>query len=649
MAQAVAPAMSRSSWRQDEWRYFGRKSQPMCGIAGAIGDFGERTANDIVQSMTSALAHRGPDDRGFHSWTNGVNVVSLGHTRLSILDLSAAGQQPMTEQSGRYWTVFNGEIYNYLELRKLLDPDGRLFRTSTDTEVILHGYDRWSEESFRLFRGMFAFALFDKQRQTVHLARDPLGIKPLYYYISGERLLFASEVQALLASGHVPRKINREALSSFLSSGSFGASDAAISGVKLLQPGEMLIVKLSGKTLEWSVSRYEKEISVEEEGSPSDRNGGTGHMLQLLEQSVKCHLVADVPVGLFLSGGIDSTAILHLMRQAGCNALKTFTVTFPERNFSESAFARRVARRYDAEHSELQLAESDLISELPAALAAMDQPTMDGINTFIIAKAVRSAGVKVALSGLGSDELFAGYPSFRRARWARLAAKVPKSVRRTFAVAGRTVRSGPGYDKFWDLLGTDCTPQSAYRISRQLFEPTEIARILPGTPHSVECKQLRFSGDEINEMSRLETRGYMTNLLLRDTDFMSMASSLEVRVPFIDKVVVRHALQLPGNWKIAQSIPKPLLLEAMRGAVPEYVWNRRKMGFVFPFDTWMRSTLRENMEQTFGSRKTADAIGIDHRSLSVVWRRFLDGSVRWSKPWSLYVLLRWCERHGVSS
>jgi asparagine synthase (glutamine-hydrolysing) len=620
----------------------------MCGIAGAIGRFGSE-GGAVVQSMVSALAHRGPDDSGTHTWTVGSNVVALGHTRLSILDLSSAGHQPMFVHSGRYWIVFNGEIYNFQELRKLLDPQDVLFHSASDTEAILHAYHRWSNEAFRTFRGMFAFALVDRDQHKVHLVRDPFGIKPLYYHVTGDRLLFASEVNALLSSGAVPRRIDENGIRHFLDCGWVGNSATLISGVQMLQPGHMLTVDISpAKSMTWDVTRYERESDVSDNLTKSDSNESTAHMLHLLEQSVKYHLVSDVPVGLFLSGGIDSTALLHLMHQSGCIIPKTFTVVFAEKDFTEGEFARQVANHYDTEHREIDLSESDLLPQLPAALAAMDQPTMDGVNTYVIARAVRSAGVKVALSGLGADELFAGYPSFRRARWAQLIAKVPLSLRATMANGGRALLRGAGFLKLWDLVASDCTAEAAYRISRRLFASPEIDTLVSGRTPVRELAPALFFADPINEVSRLEMDGYMTGLLLRDTDFMSMASSLEVRVPFIDKAVVRHALQMPGGWKLAGNRPKPLLLESMRGAIPDYVWNRKKMGFVFPFDKWMRSALRHQVEETLTDKRLAEAVGLESKAVHQVWRRFLAGSVRWSQPWSLFVLLRWCERQRVS-
>jgi asparagine synthase (glutamine-hydrolysing) len=366
----------------------------------------------------------------------------------------------------------------------------------------------------------------------------------------------------------------------------------------------------------------------------------------LLEQSVKSHLISDAPVGLFLSGGIDSTAILDLMSRAGSRSLKTFTVVFREEAFNEARYAKQVAERYGADHQELELSESDLLAQMPAALAAMDQPTMDGINTFTIAKVVRSAGIKVALSGLGGDELFAGYPSHRRARLASRAAWVPRPVRSAFAAAGRKLLRGPHFNKLWDLASSDCTPAAAYRISRRLFEAGEIAALAPGWRTPSEARS-GFSGDAVNEISRLEMSGYMTDLLLRDTDFMSMANSLEVRVPFLDKALVRHVMGLSGDWKLRRSVPKCLLLDAMRGSIPEYVWRRRKMGFTLPFDRWMRGAFRPQIEETFHDRRQAEAAGLSTSALTEVWRSFLKGDVRWSQPWSLFVLLRWCERHGA--
>jgi asparagine synthase (glutamine-hydrolysing) len=618
----------------------------MCGIAGVVGKVSKPEAEGIAQLMVSALKHRGPNDQGVLSVAAIANTVALGNTRLSILDLSEAGHQPMTDDSERYTIVFNGEIYNFPELRKLLDASNHLFRSSSDTEAVLLAFRRWSVKAFGMLRGMFALAILDRLEQVLYLVRDPLGIKPLYYYAEDNCFLFASEVRALLATGRVPRRIHSPAIDHFLHYGWVGESETLIAGVKLLQPGQMLAVDFSGEQLSWSTSAFEHEACLEPIRVEPERNESIAHLRHLLEESVKSHLLSDVPVGLFLSGGLDSTALLHLMSRAGDRA-NTFTIVFPESDFSEGYFARRVAQQYGADHHEIELTESGLLSEMPYALSAMDQPTMDGINSFVVSKAVSDSGTKVALSGLGGDELFAGYPSFRRARLARTIAAVPSGIRDTFAAICRMVLASPRLEKHWDLLSSDCTPASVYELSRRLFSRDVAGALLPDSPRHETLTSSTPSGDEINDISQLETRGYMTNLLLRDTDFMSMANSLEVRVPFVDKVVIRYANRMSGDWKL-QNRPKAMLREVMRGELPDYVWNRRKMGFVLPFTRWMRMSLRKTIEDTFRNQPLIQSVGLSQEAVLDVWNGFLRGQIRWSHPWSLFVLLLWCERYQVS-
>jgi len=597
--------------------------------------------------MVEALEHRGPDGHGARAWAFGPATVCLGHTRLSIIDLSPAGRQPMTEKSGRYWITFNGEIYNYRELHKILDAGDGCFASATDTEVILQAYARWSVEAFGLLRGMFAFGLLDTSARRVILVRDPLGIKPLYYAMRNGSLWFASEVQALLATGKVDRRLDLDGVGQYLGQG--WSTSCAISDVKTLPPGHMLTGDFSTGAFRWSLSRYSEELSPPAPSAKPERNESTAHLLHLLGQSMKCHLVADVPVGLFLSGGIDSSALLHLMRREGCGTPRTFTVVFPESKFSEREYAGRIAAQYETDHTEVELAESDILALLPDAFASMDQPTMDGINTYVISRAVSSTGIKVALSGLGGDELFAGYPSFRRARLAKLAGRTPQTLRAALSRIGRLVSPGSPAEKVWDLLGSDCTPFSAYTVSRRLFSPQEAAQLMPDYPPAPKIPNTQYCGDEINEVSRLELRGYMSDLLLRDTDFMSMASSLEVRVPFVDNVIVGHVLGLPGSWKLSRVMPKPLLVEAMRGALPDYIWDRPKMGFVFPFHHWMRSHLRAEVQSILLDGRLARNAGLNPPAVRKVWEGFLNGRLRWTKPWSLYVLLRWLESRQIAA
>ncbi len=620
----------------------------MCGIAGVVGAFKNGEEQSALGSMIRSLNHRGPDDRGSIQFRFGDNVVAFGHTRLSILDLTSAGHQPMTDQSGHCCVTFNGEIYNFQELRKTLDCCCSTFKTGTDTEVILRGYARNGAQSFNALRGMFALGLLDRKNQKVLLARDPLGIKPLYYYLKNGRLSFASEVRALLASGQVPAKITPEGMAHYLAHGWVGKSGTLIAGVEMLLPGQMLEVDVSGGEIQCTKSIFAEPRQHVERRSAESRSESAVHLHHILEESVRSHLVSDVPVGLFLSGGIDSAVLLHLMSQVGQQAAKTFTVVFPDRELDEGLIARQVAKIYGAEHQEIPLTDSELLGGMPSALAAIDQPTMDGINSYFVSEAVRNAGVKVALSGVGADELFGGYPSFRRALKAARIAVVPRSVRSMIATGGRRVLGSDRQQKFWDLLSSECSPLDTYRASHRHFRVEEIERLFGSLAGSEEYIGAVTTADPVNAVSRMELDGYMTDLLLRDTDFMSMSKGLEVRVPFVDKEVERYVLGLPGSWKINSARPKGLLLDALGGAIPEYVWNRPKMGFTLPFDRWMKTSLRGQIEEVFGTDRLIEGIGLSPSAVRQVWDRFLQGGTYWSRPWSLFILLKWCGRYGVT-
>ena len=352
----------------------------------------------VSARMTSHLAHRGPDDKGISSVScNGGHLV-LGHTRLAILDLTQAGHQPMFDPGTGNWITFNGEIYNYRELRARLSDQDRPWVSETDTEVILRAYSKWGLECLQHLRGMFAFAIWDRQRQVLILARDRLGIKPLYYYSHEGLFLFSSEVRSLLASGLVPRELDPVALHEYLAYQSVPAPRTMVKDVKALLPGTWMEVGVDGETRAqpyWDLLK-DRDSEATEASLPEGRK----RVEQLLQDSIALHLVSDVPVGVFLSGGIDSSALVALMRKAGIDP-RTFSVAFSESNFDEARHARQVANHFGAEHTEIKLSEQDLLDQLPDALLAMDQPTGDGINTYVVSRAVRSAGVKVALSGLG--------------------------------------------------------------------------------------------------------------------------------------------------------------------------------------------------------------------------------------------------------
>jgi asparagine synthase (glutamine-hydrolysing) len=634
----------------------------MCGIAGIIGNQGPDIEVRLAR-MSSALKHRGPDDAGVSLWpaSGSLPYSAFAHRRLSIIDLSEAGHQPMSTPDGRFSIIFNGEIYNYRTLRKELQAEGVQFKSHTDTEVLLQLYARRGAGCLRWLRGMFAFAVRNNETGEVFIARDHLGIKPLYYYQTGNLFIFASELRALLASGIVPRRLSRAGLISYLQNGSVASPDTIIEGIRLLQPGHYMTVKPSGDcALEVrEISYTEDWIARETEPAGLDRGAAVEALRDALKESVRVHLMSDVPLGPFLSGGIDSSAIVALMSEVTRERPKTFSVVFAEEKFSEAVHARRVANKFDTEHHEIHLSEQQLFEILPAAIAAEDQPTMDGINTFVVSKAVKEAGITVALSGLGGDELFAGYPTFRRALRLQSVARFPNSLRQGASSLGERVwNRSVQQKKLWQLLASDGSAGVACSVSRQLFSVDEVDSLLSknGSLLCASSASLMSrgedlqGGDTVNAVSICELRGYMANTLLRDTDCMSMAHSLEVRVPFVDAEIVRLVLGLPGAWKLNGGRQKPLLQDALGDLLPSEVMHRPKMGFTLPFEDWMQSRLRDEIEMTFADESQFRSIGLQPNAVQGIWRQFLRApqAIGWSRPWALYVLARWCSQHQVT-
>ena len=594
--------------------------------------------------MNHAQKHRGPDDSGIASCTFPGGEVILGNTRLAIIDTSTAGHQPMHDPQTGNWITYNGETYNFQDLRRELDDVP--WSSNTDTEVVLRAYREWGVDAFRKLRGMFALAIWDAQKQTLLLARDPLGIKPLYYYADQQQFIFASELRALLASGLVPRKLCAAGLDSYLATGSVEAPLTIIEGVKQLLPGHCLQVKANEcielRDIEFSVPKPESF-----EGT---RDEAVARLRSELEESVRLHLVSDVPLGVFLSGGMDSSALIGLLSRVSDQQPKTFSVVFDEAAYTEAPFSRAVAERFNTNHSEIRLSENRLLEILPDALAAIDQPTMDGINTFVVSSAVKREGITVALSGLGGDELFAGYPSFRRAlRFSAMSHVSKRLLRVASGVGKRALVGSVQRDKFWQLMESEGRPQDVYRISRQLFSRDAVIG-MTGRDVNNSSNGHRFDNDVVNAISQLELRGYMTNTLLRDTDAMSMAHSLEVRVPFVDVKVVDFVLSLPGEWKLDRSGgPKPLLADAISDLLPREFMARPKMGFTLPFEKWMQGKLREEIAAVMEDQKRLSLAGLNSEMARNIWRKFLKSprTVGWSRPWAIYVLVRWCEVNGM--
>ena len=616
----------------------------MCGVAAAIG---VRDPERVAAEMSRALAHRGPDDQGIRrlAGRDGVALGAIAHRRLSILDLTSAGHQPMVSSNGRYVVAFNGEIYNFRALRSELERAGARFTSDGDTAVLLEGWVRFGPAFVHRLDGMFAFALWDEWNRSLYLARDAFGIKPLYYAIIGRGLVVASELRGILASGVVPPRIDARALAGYLTFGSVPEPETIIAGVRLAPPGVVLRFDAGTSAVKEVDAVPLVQLDMQQEPI-ADRDTAIEVVREALERSVDRHLVSDVPVALFLSGGIDSSIIAALAARRAGSTLDGFTVTFSEQQFDESRVATIVARRHGIRHHLIPLGDDDLLAALPRAFASMDQPTLDGINTYVVSEAVRAHGTKVVLSGLGGDELFAGYPSFGRARTLSRYALIPAPARR---IAARVAARVGGIRGAKVALGLKrgLPGDAAYLASRTLFGGRQVIDLCGDRALATEGAPRELS--VLQQVSWRELTGYMRNTLLRDSDVFSMAHALELRVPFLDREVVAAAFQVEDGLKLSRGITKPLLVDATHDLLPPEVWDRPKQGFVLPFASWMYGALAAEVTATLGEVDRLHALGLNADAVRGVWSAFIRGQagVTWSRPWALYALLRWAAAHGI--
>ena len=635
----------------------------MCGIFGVVSR-GAPLPADFLTKAARSLGHRGPDDAGTMLLNAADQEIGFAHTRLSIIDLSALGHQPMQDQVTGNWIVFNGEIYNFRELRRELEAAGVEFKSHSDTEVILAAYRVWGESCLTRLGGMFAFALWDAPRKRLLLARDPMGIKPLYYYQSERMFIFSSEVRTLLQTGVVPRKTDPTGVLSYLAFGSVYEPGTIVEGVKAVPAGHVLTIEngLMSSREYWSalqstVREGSGRGSSESSSESGSKYGTVDQLPAILRDAVMSHLVSDVPVGVFLSGGIDSSALVAVLSQNGVRA-NTFSLVFEEEDFDEGRYSREIARRFDTEHHEIPISPQDTLASLPEALCAMDQPTIDGINTYLVSAKTRAAGVKVALTGLGADEMFAGYSNFRRVpkmeTFSKRFGRLPRAARQPL-LASVALFAGKGDRgrKLAELTRGQDSIVHPYFLVRTLFGGAEREQLFQ-SPDYGDLQQSLDRGlqetvtesqflDPINRVSYLESRWYMRNTLLRDSDFMSMAHGLELRVPFLDRALVEACFRIPGDKKLQGDSPKSLLLASLGVELPREIVNRPKRGFTLPFEQWLRGEMRPVVEDALKSNW--DQISIGATAVREVWNRFLAGETSWSRPWSLFVLQRWCEHN----
>ncbi|MEX1003191.1 MAG: asparagine synthase (glutamine-hydrolyzing) [Crocinitomicaceae bacterium] len=623
----------------------------MCGLNGIYEFSGYKKGEDVINRMNEALAHRGPDAEGFYR----DEFIHLGHRRLSILDTGERSNQPFTSEDGRFVLVFNGEIYNYREIRNQLDHFD--FKTDSDTEVVLAAYMQWGANCLRSFNGMFAFAVWDNVKQELFLARDRLGIKPLYYVLTDHEIIFSSSLSAVLSTNLIPRKINSNSLVDYLRFQTVHAPYTIIEGVFCLMPGQQLLIS-EEKGIEF---KYYWTLTDNYQPSKDDLPQTQQKIRNLLSESVEKRLVADVPFGAFLSGGIDSSIIVGLMAETHDQKIDTFSVVFKENEFSEREFAKIIADKFKTRHHEIELSVNEFKELIPDALSFMDHPSGDGPNTFVVSKKTREAGVKMALSGLGGDELFGGYsvfnqiPELQQKKWLNsFPAYARKPLANLYHQTKRTVASS----KIREILKQEYFDMEfIYQFYRQVFMDDQVKKLLKikALPTNQSFKivhdQVGYTtkGWKLPPLSRIsvaEISTYMQNVLLRDADQMSMAHGLELRVPFLDHQLVEYILGVPDSLKRPVT-PKKLLVDSFSGMLPDEIYNRPKMGFVLPYEIWMRGELKSFCQERLDALKTINLIKEDE--LDRLWLRFLknDRQISWSRVWPLVVLGDWIKRNKI--
>jgi asparagine synthase (glutamine-hydrolysing) len=584
----------------------------MCGICGFVGLLSQESiTKDGVSAMNDVMSYRGPDDAGVYcggAVGNGRYTVGLGHRRLSIIDLSAQGRQPMSNEDGSIWIVYNGEIYNFMELKDYLVSKGHVFRSNTDTEVIIHMYEEKGESCVEYFRGMFAFALWDGRKKMLFCSRDRLGIKPFYYYVDNEKLIFASEVKSILKSGKVNTRTNDKVINAYFTFGYVPAPHTMFEGIYKLLPGHSLTC-VNGKV---EVREY-WDISKIEIGSDRGEKYYIGRFRELLDECVKMRLVSDVPLGVFLSGGIDSSTVVGIMNKfSGEGRVKTFCVGYKDKQASELEYARIVANKFNTDHHEYCLEPTDFYSFIPKLVWHFDEPVVEAaaIPFFFISKLAHEH-VTVLLSGEGADELFGGYPIYKYMRMIERYRRIPGIIRSGLTdpvfgfLAGKGSKKKSGKYIAWSKLPLE---QRYFGVSTELTEGFK-ANLYSDEFLRDESRHLSLvdlvapyyskvaQKDFLSKMLYLDTKVWLPDDLLIKADKMSMATSVELRVPFLDYKMVEFAASVPSKYKVNGWTTKYLLKKSVEDLLPRQIIHRRKRGFPVPITAWFKGDFSEKASQ----------------------------------------------------
>jgi asparagine synthase (glutamine-hydrolysing) len=615
----------------------------MCGIVGVWSDGKPEQARAAVRDMMAASRHRGPDADGCIELPDS---LVLGHTRLSILDLSQGARQPMCDSASGSWLIFNGEIYNFRDLRTQLESLGVSFATTGDSEVLLQALVHWGEAALDKIDGMFALAFWNGRERKLLLARDRLGIKPLYVYSKSRTLAFASEVKALEHANLGPLTLDRDAMDSFLAFGAVIGPNTIYREIRELEPGHVLRINRRGDVVDrqyWSLQSFIGESVTERHTRGAENfSNAVGEVRDRLTAAVDSHLVSDVPVGVFLSGGVDSSLLALLASERAKSPITLLTVAFAEQEFSELHYAKQIARDLPHHHEIVTLTGEQLRELLPLALSAMDQPTVDGINTYVISLAGASLGLKVLLSGIGGDELFGGYTTFAKApKLLRFGAAIRPAAR---VIAKLDTRNPIQWQKTADA-GRLQNLAEAYLLQRSI-RWTQGSRRTLGARLQPNIDSL---ANDFQKLAALELEIYMGNQLLRDADVFSMANSVELRVPFLDLELLKTALAIEPRHHFDGGKGKRITWQILRELTKNSVSRRRKMGFAFPWQRWLQTSLQETISTTLRNQRLYEPLSLDPSYGQQLLAGLASGDrmQSWSEVWSLFVLLNWQARTGV--
>tara|TARA_B110000037_G_scaffold20026_2_gene21485 strand:- start:1010 stop:2893 length:1884 start_codon:yes stop_codon:yes gene_type:complete len=617
----------------------------MCGINGIYNHKSLKDVENKVKLMNSLTKHRGPDYSNIYLDSS----VCIGHNRLSIIDLDSKSNQPFISEDENLVLSYNGEIYNFLELKEELSKSYD-FKTKSDTEVIIAAYSLWGIEMVYKFNGMFSFALWDKSKEELFLCRDRFGIKPLYYMEVNQSIIFSSSIKALKSFSHEELNIKEDDLLDFLQYGTVHQPNTILDKVKSVPRGSFLMAgNQETKIFEyWNLFESNNSNKITSEPLKT--------VNKLLLESVEKRLISDVPYGIFLSGGIDSSILVAAASKVSTQKVNTFSIVFKEKGFDERKFSRQIASKYKTNHLELELNPEEILQQIEEPFKFMDHPSVDGINTFFISKQVHNQGFKMALSGAGSDELFAGYPVFKEVfelenkKWLY---SFPPQLRNIFGKLLQLRNKSLKSHKIAEILNLKLLELPYfYPIFRKIFANNTIYKLCDIKNISTENYPFNWAFNNldtnniganyslISKISALEIETYLQNVLLRDADQMGMANSLEIRVPFLDHNLVEYVLSLPNELKYP-IYPKKLLIDSTKGWIPDEIIHRKKMGFVLPWEKWMKNELSSFCEESLLNLE--DYTIFNMSQVNLLWKDFVKGNpyINWLQIWSLVVLGKW--------